>query len=375
MAQEISKTRAFLNAALALAVLAAAGFGASRVAVRHWQWQKTFAARVAFSNVGGLELGGMVRVQGMDAGVVEAIVPPKQPGGPVIVVLKIDEKLRNLVRSDASARVAALGLVGGKVVEIVPGKPDAAPLGDGGILRAETPLEIADLMRDASLTMRRIDAVAQAAEKGLGEINAIAAEIRQGKGTLGKLVKDDDAYNQLMAMSTRGQKAIADLDDNLNAIKQTWPVSRYFNRRGFEDRDRVLYRPDAQRESRALSGDDLFERDRAVLTVGGRRQLDEFAKWFLKLNRPKTTDVVIAAFTDDAKGDEELAQALTQEQAESVRKYLIRQHAIDSVGWFGSRKVAAVGFGSHAPRASAENDAGHALPSRRVEIIVFTPQT
>ncbi len=85
--------------------------------------------------------------------------------------------------------------------------------------------------------------------------------------------------------------------------------------------------------------------------------------------------MVIAAFTDDARGDEDLAQALTQEQAESVRKYLVKQHAIDSVGWFGSRKVAAVGFGSQVPRASVEANAGRALPSRRVEIIVFTPQT
>ncbi len=289
MAQEISKSRALMNAVLALSVLAVAGFGASRVAVRHWQWQETFTARVAFQQVGGLELGGMVRVQGMDAGVVQAIVPPDAPGGPVIVVLKIDEKLRRLVRSDASARVAAVGLVGGKVVEIVPGRADAAPLKDGGVLRAEPSLEIADLMRDASQALKRVDAVAQAAERGLGEINAIAAEIRQGRGTLGKLVKDEDAYNQLLAMTTRGQKALGDLDENLSALKQTWPVSRYFNRRGFDDRDRVLYRPDAQRESRILSGDDLFERDRAVLTIAGRKQLDDFAKWFLKLGRPKTT--------------------------------------------------------------------------------------
>ena len=30
-----------------------------------------------------------------------------------------------------------------------------------------------------------------------------------------------------------------------------------------------------------------------------------------------------------------------------MRKYLVEKHAIQSAGWFKSRKVAAVGFGSH----------------------------
>ena len=44
------------------------------------------------------------------------------------------------------------------------------------------------------------------------------------------------------------------------------------------------------------------------------------------------------------------AEILTQEQADSVRKYLVDKHAIQSAGWFKTRKVAAVGFGTHVPR-------------------------
>ena len=375
MSHEISRFRAFLNALVALAVIAGATFGASLVARRHWQWQKTFTARAEFAQVGGLELGAKVRIQGMDAGVVEAIVPPVGPGRPVVLVLKVDEALRGLVRSDASARIAAQGVVGGKVVEIVPGKPDAASLADGATLRAEPTVELADLLHDASIALKRVDAVASAAEAGLREINAIASEVRQGRGTLGKLVRDDEAYNRLLAMSTRGEKALGDLDENLAALKQTWPISRYFNRRGFDDRDRILYQPGSERESRTLDGSELFEAGRAVLTASGRAQLDDFAGWFFRLKRPRTTEIVIAAFTDLPRDDEDLAQALTQEQAESVRRYLIARHSIDSAGWFRSRKVAAVGFGTQMPRILAEADVGRAVPAKRVEIVVFTPQT
>ena len=374
MAHEISRTRALLNAVMALAVVALAVFGASRVARRHWRWQETFQARVELAQVGGLEPGGKVRVQGMDAGSVEAIVPPSVPGRPVTLLLRIDERLRGLVRSDATARVTAQGVIGAKVVEILPGLPDARPLPDGGTLRAETQIEVADLLKDASSALKRVNAVAKAAEEGLGEINAIAADVHAGRGTLGKLVRDEEAYQKLLAMSSRGEKVLGDLDENLLALKRTWPISRYFNGRGFDDRDRVLFQPGADRESRTFAGDDLFEPGRAVLTTSGRKQLDGYAKWFERTKRPKATEVVIAAFTDNARGDEDLAQALTQEQAEAVRKYLTDKHAIDSVGWFSSRKVAAVGFGTQIPRTLDDADLARNAPPRRVEIILFTPQ-
>ena len=374
MSREISRTRALFNAAFAMALLAVGGYGASRVANRHWQFRETFSVRVEMAQIGGVELGGKVRVQGMDAGVVESIVPPALPGRPVILVLKLDNALRGLVRSDATARVASQGVIGAKVVEIVPGRADAPTLSDGATLKAEPSIELADLLRDAAVALKRIDAAARSAEAGLGEINLIAAEVRAGRGTLGRLVRDDEAYKRLLSLSARGEKALGDLDENLLALKRTWPVSRYFNRRGYDDRDLVLFQPGSERESRTLRGDDLFEPGRAVLTASGHRELDAIARWFQSLRRPKDTEIVIAAFTDDRRGDEDLAQALTQGQAEAVRRYLVAKHNIASTGWFSSRKVAAVGFGTQTPRTMPEAISAHDLPSRRVEVILFTPQ-
>jgi phospholipid/cholesterol/gamma-HCH transport system substrate-binding protein len=160
------------------------------------------------------------------------------------------------------------------------------------------------------------------------------------------------------------------LEENLEALKETWPLSRYFDRRAYLDRERVLFQPGAERHTRALRTDDIFERDRSVLTTVGRARLDEIGRWCNYACRPKS-EVVIAAFTD-GDGDQDLAEMLTQEQADAVRTYLIEKHAIQSAGWFKRRKVAAVGFGRHIPRAldPVVRDA----PSRRVEIILFTPQ-
>ena len=108
-----------------------------------------------------------------------------------------------------------------------------------------------------------------------------------------------------------------------------------------------------------------------MLTPPGRALLDEIGRWCKRDVRP-TSEVVIAAFTNDGH-DQDLAEILTQEQADTVRKYLIAKHGIQSAGWFRSRKVAAVGFGTHTPRALEASTPE--TPSRRVEIILFTPQT
>lgn len=369
MRREFTRWRALANAGLVLAVLAIAGYGFRQVLTRNWGWQPAFHVRAGFDTIGGVEVGTKVRVQGIDAGVVEAIEPPKLPGGPVILWFRIDERIHSLVRTDAVAKIVPQSLVGQKVVEIVPGKPNAAILADRGAIAVERPIELADLMRQAALSLKRVDAVAAAAEKGLGEVNAIATSIREGKGSLGKFVQDDEAYQKLVALSIHGSKAIDDLDQNLAALKRTWPLSRYFDEKGFYDRERVLFKPGSERDSRTMKTEDLFEPGRSVLTAPGRKQLDDVAAWFSKTKRPKS-EVVIAAFTDDDR-DPDLAQILTQEQADAVRKYLVGKHGIESAGWFTSRKVAAVGFGSQAPRSTIGDSNA---PARRVEVILFTPQ-
>ena len=229
-------------------------------------------------------------------------------------------------------------------------------------------------MADASSTLARLDSVAVAAEQGIGEITAIAATIRRGEGTLGKLVRDDEAYDRLMALSEDGDDTLRNLEENLSALKGTWPISRYFNKRGFERRGARAVPPGGRaRESRPGLAPTCSSPAARSLTERAA-QLDEVARWFKSLNRPRTTEIVVAAYTDGSgTSDEEMAQALTQEQAEAVRGYLVDQHKIQSNGWLrASRTVAAVGFGTQTPEIPGETVPQG--PSQRVEIVLFTPQ-
>ena len=154
-----------------------------------------------------------------------------------------------------------------------------------------------DLLKKAASSLARLDAATQTAEQGLGEFNAIASTIRRGEGSLGKLVRDDSAYHNLIDLAHRGERSLTALDDNLTALKQTWPLSRYFDRRAYLDRERVLYQPGAQRHSRAFPADELFEPGRSILTPVGQTRLDEVGRWCKLAIRPNS-EIVIAAFTD-----------------------------------------------------------------------------
>ncbi len=302
---------------------------------------------------------------------VEEIIPPPAPGQPVELVMRIDDRLKPLIRADAVARVVSEGMVGAKAVELTPGRPDAPPLGELDRIASERPVDMTDLMKKAAASLARLDAATEAAERGLGELTALAGAIRRGEGSLGKLVRDESVYQSILDVSRRGEHALTALEDNLSALKETWPLSRYFDRRAYLDRERVLFQPGSDRKSRALHTDELFQPGRSVLTTTGRARLDEVARWCKGASRP-TSEVVIAAFTDDDR-DTDLAEILTQEQADAVRRYLVDKHSIQSSGWFKSRKVAAVGFGNHVPRTL--EPAPNTAPPRRIEVVVFTPQT
>lgn len=369
----MKRWRLWANVGFAAVVLAIGAFGAREVARRQWRTQPTFHVRAQFQSVGGVEPGHRVRFQGIDAGVVQGVAPPAEPGEPVELTLRIDERIRPLVRVDTVARIVSEGMIGARVVELKPGAADARAVVDGGLIASETPLDLAELTRQAGDSLAEFNQTAQSAREALAQAAAIAADVRDGKGSLGKLVRDDSVYDNLVALTRRGEKTVTAMEDDLMALKQTWPLSRYFESRAYLEKDRALYHPGARRVSRAIASDELFEPGGALLTPSGKARLDEIARWFQGAKRDRT-EVVVAAFADPEL-DPELAEALTQEQAAAARAYLVDQHGIDSNGWFKKkRKVAAIGFGGRSPLLVEEVDDEPHAPTRRVEIFLFTPQ-
>jgi phospholipid/cholesterol/gamma-HCH transport system substrate-binding protein len=360
----VSRSLTRLQAALlGLVVLTGLGLGAAGlflVGDREQLFNGSFTLRVGFPRLQGIGVGTPVRIRGIEAGTVAAVDLPDRPDGPILLRLRLDRRYQPLLFADAAATILSEGMVGARVVEIDPGVRTHEPVADGALIGSRPAPELADL---------------------LNQTQTVLADLKSGKGTLGKLLTDDRAYveavstlkqsQSLMQKSQeavqRGQEAATALKQDAEALRRLPLIRAYAP----ADAAALLVRPSHERHRQVLTAGDLFEPSRAVLTDAGRGKLDEVGPWLAGL-RHKGSDVVVAAYADPAREPSlEAALVLTQKQAEAVAEYLRDKHGAHKLGWVSRRTVTPLGLGS-APSPAAEPET---LPPARVEVNVFIPQS
>jgi phospholipid/cholesterol/gamma-HCH transport system substrate-binding protein len=344
MSRSLSRLQATILGVVVLISLALAAGGLFAVGNRQWLWSDTFHVTVGFPQVRGVEAGTPIRVQGIEAGEVERVEPPATPGGEVILCLRLSGRLRHLVRADARAQIISEGMIGGKVVEIDPGSASAPVVEENARLTSRSTNDLTDV---------------------LGQVNAALEGIRNGQGTVGKLVQDPEAYTSMLALLQQSRDTLASFQQDAEALKRL-PVVRGY----VEDPHALLIRSDCERNRQCFPEEDLFEPGRAVLTATGRQRLDGLAPWLTSFKH-KGSEVVIVAYADPKRIDPNVARALTRQQSEAVCAYLKERHSVQKIGWFRWRKVTALGLGTASPPLP-ENEP---LPPSRVEVLVFVPQT
>lgn len=423
MSRSLSRTQAVILGAVVVVGLGLGVLGLFAVGGRQWLGE-AFHVTAGFNDIGGVEVGTRVRIQGIDAGEVVAIVPPSAPGEPVRLKLRLAGRLRHLVGPDARVQIQSEGLLSGKVVRVLPGRPGAEPVADGAELASRATPDLTENLAQASAkldtvlnevgttlkefksgqgpagqiaaelnraagklntVLARADRALEAVEKGegtlglllkndsvytelaaaLGQLNGALKDVRGGEGTLGKLAKSNEMYAEAMKSLGDVRKMVASVKQNSDAIK-AMPVVRSY----VVDAHKELVRPDAKRARRSVRADDLFEPGRAVLTDHGKERLDKLAGW---LNEGKTTsdEVVIAAYAAPSE-NAEFAHTLTQKQSEAVLEYLRGNHRIHRVGWWmwSNRTTRALGVGTNHPPVPEATT----LPPARVDLLVFVPE-
>ena len=348
MSRVLSRVQALLLGLIVLLGVGLAVLGLFAVGSRGWFGKEPLRVRVGFREIGGVEVGTRVRIQGMDAGEVIEILPPDAPDGPIVLRLALKDEYRRLVRNRSTVQILSQGMLGGKVLEIHRGKlpsdkPDE-PAAEDALLQSEESTELADV---------------------LGQVKQTLQDIQNGEGTLGKLAKDPKAYDALVAMLQRGSDAMTSLGQGADAVKQMPLVRDYV-----ADPNALLIRRNCERNRKYFAEDALFQPGRAALTAQGRKNLDDIASW-LEGMKHKGSEVVIVAYADPQKMTQDLAQPLTRQQSESVCDYLKKQHSVQKMGWFTSRKVTPLGLGVRSPPEPEREP----LPSARVEVLVFVPQS
>src|SRR5260370_25682457 len=102
MSRSLSRFRALVLGAAVFVGLTLAAGGLFAVGSRQWRWGDTFHVVAGFPQIRGVEAGTRVRVQGIEAGVVETGEPPALPGGEVTLRLRLGGRFWDTGRARAS---------------------------------------------------------------------------------------------------------------------------------------------------------------------------------------------------------------------------------------------------------------------------------
>jgi phospholipid/cholesterol/gamma-HCH transport system substrate-binding protein len=148
----------------------------------------TFQIRSEFVSVAGLKSGSSVRLNGIIVGKVETV--EIQASDKVLVIMIIENSVREYIKNDSRVTIGSDGLVGNKVVEITPGTPGAPGVEDNAMLASDKPIEVQDIM----IGLKESSENASDITKDLSEITS---KVNDGQGTLGQLVNNDNLYNSV----------------------------------------------------------------------------------------------------------------------------------------------------------------------------------
>jgi len=209
-----------------------------------------------FAQVSSLEVGAMVRVAGMNAGEVLEVQVPTAPEGKFRVKYSIIEKLHPIVRTDSVASLQTDGLLGNKYLLVTSGSNLSGTAPKGSTLPAKEPFEISDLLAQIRQTVNALDMtvgevkgdvtdatqtvaetakhvdqiivgaqddirrITLAASRVTEDAGNILADVKSGKGTVGKLFNDDSIYNTLASSSKDIHVALENIQHTSSDVQQ-----------------------------------------------------------------------------------------------------------------------------------------------------------
>jgi phospholipid/cholesterol/gamma-HCH transport system substrate-binding protein len=189
---------------------------------RHNVFAKHIDLYTEFKNLNGVAKGAKVRVAGFDAGEVTDISIPESPSAGFRLKMRLNEQMRGLIRTDSVASIATEGVVGDKFVLIGPGSPTAPQAAPFSTLPSKETSDIAELLQksttlvsQASGTMKtvadKLSTTLDAATTAVNDVDDVVVGIKQGRGTVGMLLRDEKTATDI-------RQAVANVRDATSSL-------------------------------------------------------------------------------------------------------------------------------------------------------------
>jgi phospholipid/cholesterol/gamma-HCH transport system substrate-binding protein len=171
-----------------------------------------------FNNVNGLQLGNNVRYSGVNVGTVRSI---EMINDTIIKVdMIIEKKIFNYIRKNAVAIIGSDGLVGNRIINILPSNENSLPVMDGDEIKSIRRISTDDMLNTLETTNKNAALLT-------ADILKITQQINNGKGPVGVLIKDSIVAVEIKAFitnlkntSTKTHLVINKVNQILNELNQ-----------------------------------------------------------------------------------------------------------------------------------------------------------
>jgi len=161
--------------------------------------------RTYMDDASGLTDNTPVSLNGISIGYLESprLTNSRDPKRRVELDMMIKSEFLKEIPVDSLTAVTAANLLGGKFINITKGN-SGQTIKPGGELAAQNVQDIPELMASMANVLQSFQTI-------VGRVDNLLAGVEQGKGNIGKLLKDEELYTRLNGIAAEGQKLLTDV--------------------------------------------------------------------------------------------------------------------------------------------------------------------
>jgi phospholipid/cholesterol/gamma-HCH transport system substrate-binding protein len=163
--------------------------------------------------VEGVAAGAPVRLDGVAIGNVEKIglnPHPTDRTQSIQLILRIDKKFSSDVRTDSTASLVTEGLLGDRYVTIKRGL-SGSPLKPESTIPAAPAVAMTEMVERGTDLLVTLNTVS-------GELRGIVDQVKDGQGTVGKLIADPALYNNVNATVSRLNSMVGSIQEGKGTV-------------------------------------------------------------------------------------------------------------------------------------------------------------
>jgi phospholipid/cholesterol/gamma-HCH transport system substrate-binding protein len=177
-------------------------------------FEGTFLVRTYMEDSAGMTEGSSVRLNGILAGSLKKIrlSGSGDPHRVVEIQMDVQNKFQDSIPEDSVAGISASNLLGDKYINITKGK-SKKHVDKGGELKSAEVQDIPQLVQQASVILTQFQDVA-------GRVDSLLKDINDGKGNIGKLLKDEELYTRVNETAREVDQLVKDVRNSNGTINK-----------------------------------------------------------------------------------------------------------------------------------------------------------